>query len=94
MVTDAQARGRATPPPTADPVHIRAFWDAVVRPGDVHEVRVPRTRRGPAGLWGVASGNFNDSDAFVAAVQRLTGADCDGVYSTEPRRPGTAGPRQ
>lgn len=61
---------------------LRACWDALVAPADVHEVRVPRTRKGPARLWGVASGYFDDPDAFVAALSGITGADAEGVYVT------------
>jgi len=65
-----------------DAARLREFWEALVLPGDVHEVRVPRTRRGPARLWGVASGYFDGPGAFVAALSDLTGADAEGVYLT------------
>lgn len=71
-----------TPPPRPDPDLLRAFWNALVLPGAVHEVRIPRTRRGPARLWGVASGYFDDLDAFVDAVSSVAGADAEGVYLT------------
>ncbi len=72
----------AARPLAADADFLAAFWDALVAPGDVHEVRIPKTRRGPARLWGTASGYFADRDAFVAAVAPLTGGDTEGVYLT------------
>lgn len=66
----------------ADPEVLGQCWDALVIPGAVHEVRLPKTRRGPARLWGVASGYFDDRDAFVAALAPLTGADAEGIFVT------------
>ena len=51
-----------------DPEALRACWDALVRPGAVHEARAPKTRKGPARLYGVASGYFDHPEAFVGAV--------------------------
>ena len=62
-----------------DPTLVGAFWDALVAPGDVHEIRVPRTRRGPARLFGTAAGYFGDGERFVRAVLPLTGADAEAV---------------
>lgn len=64
-----------------DPLMIRAFWDAVVRPGDTHEVRIPKTRRGgPARLFGTTAGYFTDPSSAVQAVARVTGLDAPAVY--------------
>jgi hypothetical protein len=72
----------AAGPPAPDQALLARSWDALVEPGDVHEVRLPKTRRGPARLWGVASGYFDDRDAFVAALAPLSGADAEGAYLT------------
>src|SRR5947209_1335478 len=65
-----------------DPTVLAQFWQALVAPGDVHEVRIPRTRSGPARLYGTVSGYFNTAEAFVQAVAPLTGEDAQGVYLT------------
>src|SRR4051794_3436961 len=65
-----------------DPRVLAQFWQALVAPGDVHEVRIPRTRSGPARLYGTVSGYFNDGEAFARAIAPLTGADGEGVYLT------------
>jgi hypothetical protein len=65
-----------------DPELLATFWDAIVDPGHVHEVRIPKTRRGPSRLWGVASGYFDNRDAFVRALSSLTGQDAEGTYVT------------
>ncbi len=78
----AASAGAEVPALRPDPALLRAGWDALVEPGAVHEVRVPRTRRGPARFWGVASGYFDDPAAFVTAVVGITGLDAEGVYLT------------
>ena len=65
-----------------DPVVLARFWDALVTDGEVHEVRIPTSRPGPARLFGVVSGYFDSRDAFVRAVARFTGRDAEGVYVT------------
>lgn len=66
-----------------DPAQLAAWWRAVVRPGDAHEVRIPKTRRnGPSRFFGVVGGYFDDGDAFVAALSGITGLDAEGVYLT------------
>jgi hypothetical protein len=74
--------GATSPPLTTDPDLLAHFWDAVVALGDVHEVRLPKTRRGPARFWGVASGYFDDRNAFVRALTPLSGRDAEGIYLT------------
>jgi hypothetical protein len=75
--------GVASGPPAPDPVLVQRAWRALVLPGAVHEVRLPRTRRrGPCRFFGVASGYFDDEDAFVDAVRRIGGGDAEGVYVT------------
>lgn len=76
-----QARQRQ-PGLRADGDDLLAFWRAIVRPGDVHEVRVPKTRKGPRRWFGVASGYFDDADAFVGALEHASGHDAEGVYLT------------
>lgn len=74
----------ARPPTTliTDPAVVAEFWDALVAPGDVHEVRIPKSRRGPARLFGTISGYFDNCDAFVSALTPLTGEDAEGIYLT------------
>lgn len=63
----------------ADLAAVREFWRAVVRPGDVHEVRAPKTR----GRWrGVVSGYFNDVDTLGNGLKSASGADAEAVYVT------------
>jgi hypothetical protein len=72
----------APPIPTTDRDLIGQCWAALVCAGDVHESRMPDTRKGPLRLFGVASGYFDDPDAFVAATSRISGADAVAVYVT------------
>jgi hypothetical protein len=58
------------------------FWRVLVWPGDVHEIRIRDTRRGPARLFGTASGYFDDTGAVVRAVTPITGRDAACVYVT------------
>lgn len=62
--------GTATLPALrADTDTLRAFWRTLVRLGDVHEVRAPKTR----GRWhGTVSGYFNAEEAFVSALSHIT----------------------
>jgi hypothetical protein len=70
------------------PTVLRAFWEAMVAPGDVHEVRIIRSRSGPGRLYGTVSGYFNEAEAFVEALASLTGDDAEGIYLTlNPTRP-------
>lgn len=62
---------------------IGAFWDCLVTPGAVHEVRILGARRnGPNRYFTNQSGFFNDRARFVQAVSRITGADAEGCYIT------------
>src|SRR4051794_36081774 len=61
---------------------IRAFWDALVKPGDTHEVRIPKCRRGPARLFKTTAGYFTDGEAAVIAVRPVGGLDAPAVYLT------------
>lgn len=69
--------------PVADRDAIRAFFSAMVRSGDVHEVRIPKVRRGgPRRYFGVVSGYFDDADACADWLEDITGHDAQGVYLT------------
>ncbi|MBI4537173.1 MAG: hypothetical protein HY712_04360 [candidate division NC10 bacterium] len=58
---------------------VRNFWCALVRPGDVHEVRAPKSR----GRWrGVVSGYFDNAEALCAELRGTSGADAEGIYLT------------
>ncbi len=58
---------------------LRAFWGVLVRPGDVHEVRAPKTR----GRWrGVTSGCFNDVEAACQGLKGVSGAEAEALYVT------------
>lgn len=66
----------------ADSEELAAFWRAVVRPGEVHEVRAPKTRKGPRRWFGVVSGYFDDGEEFVDALESTDGRDAEGIYLT------------
>lgn len=66
-------------PPSSDPDAIRSYWRAMVQPGDIHEIRIPRPRDR---RFGVVSGYIDDEDAFVELTARITGSDAEGVYMT------------
>src|SRR5688572_2288414 len=67
---------------------VRAFWEALVTPGDTHEVRIPKCRRGPARLFKTTAGYFIDREAAVLAVRPVGGLDAPAVYVTlNPVRP-------
>jgi hypothetical protein len=76
----------AQSPPSAtlrtDSDTVRAFFERIVLPGEVHEVRIPNTKRGPARLFGTASGYFDNPASVAAALTRLTGDDAEAVYVT------------
>src|SRR4051812_1603637 len=59
-----------------------SFWDAFVHPGETHELRIPKTRRGTARLFGTVAAYFNHRDDFVSEAARLTGLDAQAVYIT------------
>lgn len=67
----------------ANPEQLAAWWQAVVRPGDAIEVRIPKPRRGGPRRWfRPVAGYFDDGDAFVRTLAPLTGLDAEGVYAT------------
>lgn len=62
-----------------DVASVGAFWRALVRPGDVHEVRAPKTR----GRWHrPVSGYFDTPEAVCHALAGVSGADAEAVYVT------------
>jgi hypothetical protein len=65
-----------------DPATVRAFWDVLVAPGDTHEVRIPKCRRGPARLFKTTAGYFIDREAAVRSVRPIGGLDAPAVYVT------------
>lgn len=65
--------------PTPDQGSIQAFYRTLVRPGDVHEVRIPRPRDP---RLGVVSGYVNDEDAFVRLASQYDGTSAEAVYIT------------
>jgi hypothetical protein len=65
-----------------DPELIGRFWDAPVRPGETHEIRIPKTRRGPARLFGTTVGYFTEGEAAIRAALPITGLDAPAVYVT------------
>lgn len=80
MTATAQAGSGTTL--RSDPDAIREFWRALVQPGDVHEVRIIESRKGPLRFFGTVSGYHDDEDAFVAAVEPITGQDAETVFIT------------
>jgi hypothetical protein len=71
---------REIPAPDID--LIGRFWDVMNPPGELREVRIVRSRKGPARLFGTVSGYFDDRAAVVKAVGRLTGRDAQAVFVT------------
>lgn len=69
---------------TPDPELIRAALEAVKTPGSPIEVRVLNVRNnGPARLFGrTYNGFYDDTDAAVRDVSRISGLDAPGVYVT------------
>jgi hypothetical protein len=69
---------------TPDVAQLAGMWDALVAPGDVHEVRLLKVHKGgPLRLWGQTHGGyFDNQEAFLKALSRVTGADAGGVYIT------------
>jgi hypothetical protein len=61
---------------------VRAFWDVLVTPGDTHEIRIPKCRRGPARLFKTTAGYFTDREAAMRAVRPVGGLDAPAVYLT------------
>src|SRR3954452_13594821 len=61
---------------------VRAFWDALIIPGDTHEIRIPKCRRGPARLYKTTAGYFTDGEAAAGAVRTVGGSDAPAVYVT------------
>jgi hypothetical protein len=58
---------------------VRRFWRALLRPGDVHEVRAPKTR----GRWHrTVSGYFDNAEASCHALAGVSGADAEAIYVT------------
>lgn len=60
----------------------RDHWTAMVGSGEVHEVRIPKTRKGRRRFWGRVSGYFDNVDDFTAALAGITGHDAQGIYLT------------
>lgn len=65
-----------------DPDAVAWFFDAINDRGDVREIRIPDSKRGPGRLFGTVSGYFDDSDAAAQALESLTGDDADAVFIT------------
>ncbi len=65
--------------PTPDRDSIQAFYRALVRPGDVYEVRIPRPRDQ---RLGVVSGYVNDEDRFVGIASHFDATSAEAVYIT------------
>jgi len=68
--------------PAPDPELIRACWDALVSPGDVHEIRIPKTKRGPARLFKTVAGYFDNADVVLSALAGIGPLDAQAVYLT------------
>jgi hypothetical protein len=80
MMTEDGAARRAKRLLRPDHDLIGAFWDAIVKPGDTYEVRIPKTRRGPAHLFGTTAGYFTGRAEVIGAVSALTGLDAPAIY--------------
>jgi len=76
----------AQPPPSTtlrtDPDAVRTFFEHITLPGEVREIRIPKSKRGPARLFGTVSGYVDNATAPAEALGQLAGADADAVYTT------------
>lgn len=72
-----------------DPTEIHRCVELVVQPGQLHEIRIPKTRRpNRRHLFGVVSGYFNQAEAATRALTGICGSDAEGVYiSLNPVNP-------
>ncbi len=68
--------------PTTDPDAIGAFWDAMIEPGGICEMRIIRQETDQYGKKIIDSAYFTDRHAFVAAAQRIHPTYAAGVYLT------------
>ncbi len=67
----------------SDPAAVAAFLQRLMRPGDVHEIRIPHPRRGgPRRLYRAQAGYFDRAEAAGLAVRGIGGGDAAGVYVT------------
>ncbi len=81
-MSKATRKGQENTRPDTDIDGLRAFWSVLAQPGGVHEVRIPKTRRGPRCFSGTVSGYFNDVEAFISSVDGIAGQDAEAVYVT------------
>lgn len=82
-MADAKPPMKALPPPIGvDPEAVADYWRQMVRPGHVHEVRIPDTHRGPHRLYGVMSGYFDNPESLISEIKDLNGYDCTAIYVT------------
>ncbi len=65
--------------PGVDTAQVLQFWHAMVRPGDVYEMRIPKPQDS---RLGVTSGYVNDPTSFVSLAQDITGDRAEAVYVT------------
>ncbi len=67
----------------SDPAAVTAFLQRLMRPGDVHEIRIPHPRRGgPRRLYRAQAGYFDRAETAGLAVRGIGGGDAAGVYVT------------
>jgi putative DNA primase/helicase len=64
---------------------IRRCWGTLVKPGDVHEIRIVDIKRAEVGrsmFWKRQAGWYNDTEKVYTQLEKITGAACDAVYMT------------
>jgi len=71
-----------TPAPTTDPRAIGAFWDAMIPPRAVGELRVIRKDTGKDGKALIDSAYFDSKGAFVDVASRIQPSYAAGCYLT------------
>jgi len=68
--------------PTTDPAEIGRFWDALTKPGNVHELRILRTETGLTGKKLIDSAFVDERQVFIDILAPITGAYASGAYLT------------
>jgi len=81
----ASARDKTTwaaAAPTTVPAEIGKSWDALTKPGNVHELRILRTETSPTGKKLIDSAFVDERQVFIDIVAHITGAYASGAYLT------------
>lgn len=76
-------RAATEAPPQPDREAVAAFAAGLMDPGQVYEVRLPKTKKGgPRRLFGIGSGYFDNPEDLARVAAGITGADAEAVCMT------------